>query len=73
MTSNTFHRDPFARGAYRRFCLPNADEDPGSCAWCGQTPHRLFSYVWEPDDKPVRTRPDSVWFCNFGCFSDYNA
>jgi len=33
--STTVERDPFARGEYRRFTIPNSDGRE-SCDWCGQ-------------------------------------
>jgi hypothetical protein len=64
------HRNNYARGAYRRFCLPSA---LAQCRWCGQHKDRLYCYVWEGDDRQVgQTRPAEQWFCNFSCFTDYH-
>ena len=65
--STTVHRDPFARGAYRRFTLSNTDR-AHQCLWCGQKPRRLSSYVWERDDGQTIDHDNGEWFCTFDCF-----
>ena len=69
--STTVEHDPYARGAYRRFCLPNPTSYP--CAWCGQQPKRLYAYVWEPDDRTRETCQCEAdkYFCNTACRRSY--
>jgi hypothetical protein len=71
--STTVNRDPFARGDYKRFILGNRSltYTPQACDWCGQTPPRLYSYVWWADDKPEPEEDSGYWFCNADCFHDY--
>ena len=68
--STTVERDPFARGEYRRFTIPNGD-GLESCDWCGQSPRRLYSYVWEDDGGRAAVAPDEHRFCNVGCRRSY--
>jgi len=68
--STTVERDPFARGEYRRFTIPNRDGRE-SCDWCGQSPRRLYSYVWENDGSREAIAPDKHRFCNAGCRRAY--
>ena len=69
--STTVERAPFARGAYRRFTVSNGD-GLRSCDWCGQSPRRLYSYVWEGDGSREAVAPDEHRFCNAGCRSAYH-
>jgi len=68
--STTIARDPFARGAYRRWTHANTDRG-GRCHWCGEEPRRLFSYAWEPDGREEAS--DYDWaFCNKQCRDAYH-
>lgn len=73
--STLIRRDPFARGAYRRYAtfqhtLPEAER--ADCHWCGNRPGRLYSYVWESDSACVPSLPRHGWFCNFTCHFNYH-
>jgi hypothetical protein len=65
-------RDPFARGEYLRRV-----HGAGECDWCGQHQKRLYTYVWEDDDKAHRNtdhaHAQAKLFCNFECFKDYHS
>lgn len=69
-------RDPFARGAYHRYSVYQDHRIPAqrlACSWCGQTPARLYMYVWQSDDRVVPREPDtSKVFCNFQCHFSYH-
>lgn len=67
----TIHRDPFARGEYKRFCTTNTVIPLHSCRWCGQTPKRLYSYVWWSDARDEPWDDSGKWFCNLQCFHAY--
>lgn len=64
-------RNPFARGEYPRECRPNADQHL-ECQWCGQSPGRLYTYVWQTDSVCRKTPPSRMLFCNLQCFRDYH-
>jgi hypothetical protein len=68
------YRDPFARGAYRRFTVGQARvalPERQYCAWCGMQPARLYGYAWEGDAQhPLRTY-SGRYFCNFRCCTAY--
>jgi hypothetical protein len=69
-------RDVFARGQYRRFHVHNVEPvgfyQAIGCAWCGQHPRLLFSYVWYADDQRTPKYPDDKFFCNLECFRAYS-
>ena len=74
MATTHVARDPFARGEYRR---ESTAGDLGwlgkvTCAWCGQHRRTLYTYTWEPDDRPDRNQSSDRYFCNLGCFRSYH-
>src|SRR4029077_18270418 len=69
---NGIRRDPFARGGYARETVGN-ESGHDKCAWCGQSPKRLYRYTWEHDDRT--SAPDfrgAKLFCNIGCHDSYH-
>jgi hypothetical protein len=63
------HRDPFARGAYRRLTLGRGQSSRiHTCHWCGQERDRLYAYAWESDARSVHEPACTRWYCNFDCF-----
>jgi len=69
--STTIARDPFARGAYRRWTHANTARRH-RCRWCGAAPRRLVSYAWEPDDGWGEASDSDWWFCNKQCRDAYH-
>lgn len=66
-------RDPFARGEYHRFCESNEKRTNWKlhCKWCGDSPKRVYSYVWKADDNNRPQSNNGQWFCNFNCFLQF--
>jgi hypothetical protein len=72
--STTVRHDPFARGALQRFCFANTHPAHRlACAWCGQQPARLYTYLWWSDGhmapRVSGSGPDT--FCNLACHDAY--
>jgi hypothetical protein len=72
-TSSGYRRNPFARGEYARKTVVthgNLDE----CAWCGQSPKRLYRYTWVNDDRSgALDWRGAKLFCNLGCHDSYHS
>jgi len=55
-------RDVYSRGQYKRFTQSNLLQwlPHFTCDWCGNAPHRIYSYVWYGDSQPTPTTVDML-------------